>query len=328
MRRRDFVTLFGGAAAWPIAAHAQQHEQMRRVGIIMPATADDAIWQDRVGAFLQAMGLLGWTIGRNVRIDTRWATTNAAEIRKHAAELAALAPDAILAGGTSSVAPMLQATRITPIVFTMTNDPVGAGFVDNLARPGGNATGFMNWEFSIGAKWLELLKEIAPGITRVALLRDASQAFTINAFATVQAVAPSLGVQVIPINMRDAGEIEQSVANFARSLNGGLIPSPSGAVVSHRDLIVTLAARHKLPAIYWERFFVAAGGLMSYGPNNIEEFQQAAGYVDRILKGERPADMPVQAPTKYDLVINIKTAKALGLIVPNALIGRADEVIE
>jgi putative tryptophan/tyrosine transport system substrate-binding protein len=202
MRRRDFVTLFGGAAAWPIAAHAQQHEQMRRVGIIMPATADDAIWQDRVGAFLQAMGLLGWTIGRNVRIDTRWATTNAAEIRKHAAELAALAPDAILAGGTSSVAPMLQATRITPIVFTMTNDPVGAGFVDNLARPGGNATGFMNWEFSIGAKWLELLKEIAPGITRVALLRDASQAFTINAFATVQAVAPSLGVQVIPINMR------------------------------------------------------------------------------------------------------------------------------
>jgi putative tryptophan/tyrosine transport system substrate-binding protein len=328
MRRRDFVTLFGGAAAWPIAAHAQQHEQMRRVGIIMPATADDAIWQDRVGAFLQAMGLLGWTIGRNVRIDTRWATTNAAEIRKHAAELAALAPDAILAGGTSSVAPMLQATRITPIVFTMTNDPVGAGFVDNLARPGGNATGFMNWEFSIGAKWLELLKEIAPGITRVALLRDASQAFTINAFATVQAVAPSLGVEVIPINMRDAGEIEQSVANFARSLNGGLIPSPSGAVVSHRDLIVTLAARHKLPAIYWERFFVAAGGLMSYGPNNIEEFQQAAGYVDRILKGERPADMPVQAPTKYDLVINIKTAKALGLIVPNALIGRADEVIE
>jgi putative ABC transport system substrate-binding protein len=329
MRRREFITLLGGAtAAWPLAARAQQAERVRRIGVLLPATADDAEWQDRVGAFLQALGLLGWTIGRNVRIDTRWATTNAAEIRRHAAELAALAPDAILAGGTSSVPPLLEATRTVPIVFTLVNDPVGAGFVDSLARPGGNATGFMNWEFSIGGKWLELLKEMAPGVTRVAVLRDAGQAFTINAFAAIQAVAPSLRVEVIPVNLRDADEIEQSVATFARSPNGGLIPSPSAAVVRHRDLILTLAARHKLPAIYWDRFFVAAGGLMSYGPDIVEEFRQAAGYVDRILKGEKPADLPVQAPVKYELVINLKTAKALGLEVPPMLLARADEVIE
>jgi putative tryptophan/tyrosine transport system substrate-binding protein len=329
VRRRDFIKrIAGAAAAWPLAARAQPREQVRRVGILLPATADDAIWQERVGGFLQALGLLGWTIGRNVRIDTRWATSNAAEIRRHAAELAALAPDAILAGGTSSIAPLLQVTRTVPIVFTLANDPVGAGFVDSLARPGGNATGFMNWEFSIGAKWLELLKQIAPRVTRVAVLRDASQGFTTNAFAAVQAVAPSLGVEVIPVNMRDAGEIEQSVANFARSPNGGLIPSPSAAVVSHRDLIVTLAARHKLPAMYWDRFFVAAGGLMSYGPDAVEEFRQAAGYVDRILKGEKPADMPVQAPTKYELAINLKTAKTLDLKVPQPLLTTADEVIE
>jgi putative ABC transport system substrate-binding protein len=329
MRRRDFITLIGGTAiGWPLAARAQQREQVRRVGILLPATADDAVWQDRVGAFLQALGLSGWAIGRNVHIDTRWATPNDAEIRRHAAELAALAPDAILAGGTSSVAPLLQATRSVPIVFTLANDPVGAGFVDSLARPGANATGFMNWEFSIGAKWLELLKEIAPAVTRVAILRDASQGFTINAFAVVQAVAPSLGVEVIPINMRDVREIEQSVANFARSPNGGLLPSPSAAAVRQRDLILTLAARHKLPAIYWERFFVTAGGLMSYGPDVIEEFRQAAGYVDRILKGEKPADMPVQAPTKYQLVINLKTAKTLDLKVPQALLSTAAEVIE
>jgi putative ABC transport system substrate-binding protein len=321
VRRRDFLKrIAGSAAAWPLAAGAQPHEQVRRVGILLPAAADDAIWQDRVGAFLQALGLLGWTIGRNVRVDTRWATSNAAEIRRHAAEMAALAPDAILAGGTSSIGPLLQITRA--------NDPVGAGFVDSLARPGSNATGFMNWEFSIGAKWLELLKQIAPRVTRVAVLRDASQGFTTNAFAAVQAVAPSLGVEVIPVNMRDAGEIEQSVANFARSPNGGLIPSPSAAVVSHRDLIVTLAARHKLPAMYWDRFFVAAGGLMSYGPDAVEEFRQAAGYVDRILKGEKPADMPVQAPTKYELAINLKTAKTLDLKVPQPLLSTADEVIE
>ena len=329
MRRREFITLLAGSvAAWPRIVRAQQREQTRRVGILLPATADDAVWQDRLGAFLQGLGPLGWTIGRNLHVDTRWATPNAAEIRRHAAELAALAPDAILAAATSSVVPLLQATRTVPIIFTATNDPVGAGFVDSLARPGGNATGFMNWEFSMGAKWLELLKQIAPGVMRVAVLRDASQSFTVNVFTAIQTVAPSLGMEVIPVNMRDAGEIEQAVANFARSPNGGLIPSPSSAVVQHRDLIVTLAARHKLPAIYWERFFVTAGGLMSYGPDITEAFRQAAGYVDRILKGEKPADMPVQAPTKYELAINLKTAKALGLTVPQSLLARADEVIE
>jgi putative ABC transport system substrate-binding protein len=329
MRRREFISLLCGATvAWPIAARAQQGDRMRRVGILLPAAANDAVWQDRLGAFLQGLGLLGWTIGRNLRVDTRWATPNAAEIRKHAAELAALAPDAILAAATSSVLPLLQATRTVPIIFTATNDPVGAGFVDSLARPGGNATGFMNWEFSMGAKWLELLKQIAPGVTRVAVLRDASQGFTINVFTAIQTVAPSLGMEVIPVNMRDAGEIEQSVANFARLSNGGLIPSPSAAVVQHRDLIVTLAARHKLPAIYWERFFVTAGGLMSYGPDLTEAYRQAAGYVDRILKGEKPADLPVQAATKFELVINLKTAKALGLTLPNSLLSRANELIE
>ena len=329
MRRREFITLLAGSvAAWPRIVRAQQREQTRRVGILLPATADDAVWQDRLGAFLQGLGPLGWTIGRNLHVDTRWATTNAAEIRRHAAELAALAPDAILAAATSSVVPLLQATRTVPIIFTATNDPVGFGFVDSLARPGGNATGFMNWEFSMGAKWLELLKQIAPGVMRVAVLRDASQSFTVNVFTAIQTAAPSLGVEVIPVNMRDAGEIEQSVANFARSSNGGLIPSPSAAVVQHRDLIVTLAARHKLPAIYWERFFVTAGGLMSYGPDITEAFRQAAGYVDRILKGEKPADMPVQAPTKYELVINLKTAKAIGLTMPPSVLARADEVIE
>jgi putative tryptophan/tyrosine transport system substrate-binding protein len=329
MRRRDFMSVVGGAAAaWPLAARAQQRERLRRVGVLLPASADDAVWQDRIGAFLQALGLLGWTIGRNVRIDTRWATTNDAEIRRHAAELAALAPDAILAGGTSSVGPLLQATRSVPIVFTLANDPVGAGYVDSLARPGGNATGFMNWEFSIGAKWLELLRQIAPGVTRVAVLRDAGQGFTVSLFAAIQTVAPSLGVEVMPINVRDAGEMERSVATFARSPNGGLIPSPSAALVRHRDLILTLAARHRLPAIYWDRFFVDAGGLMSYGPDVVDEFRQAAGYMDRILKGEKPTDLPVQAPTKYELVINLKTAKMLGLTIPQSLLATADKVIE
>ena len=296
MRRREFITLLGGAAAaWPLAARAQQAERMRRIGVLLPAVADDPEWQARVGAFLQALALLGWTIGRNVRIDTRWATTNADEIRRHAAELAALAPDVILAGGATTAGPLLQATRIVPIVFTFGIDPVGAGLVDSLARPGGNATGFMSYEFSIGGKWLELLKEIAPGVTRVAVLRDATQAFAMSMFAAIQAVAPSLGVEVIPVNMRDAGEIEQSVETFARSPNGGLIAVGSAAPVRHRELILMLAARHKLPAVYWERFLVADGGLMSYGPDLVDQFRQAAGYVDRILKGEKPADLPVQA---------------------------------
>jgi ABC-type uncharacterized transport system substrate-binding protein len=329
MKRREFITLLGGAAAaWPLTARGQQGEQMRRIGVLLPAAADDPEWQARVGAFQQALALLGWTIGRNVRIDTRWGTTSAAEIRRQAAELAALAPDVILAGGASGVGPLLQATRTVPIVFTLGVDPVGAGVVDSLARPGGNATGFMAWEFSIAGKWLELLKQIAPGVTRVAVLRDASQAFATSLFAVMQAVAPSLGVEVIPVNMRDASEIEQSVGTFARSPNGGLIPVASAAAMRHRELILTLAARHKLPAIYWERFFVTAGGLMSYGADLVGQFRQAAGYVDRILKGEKPADLPVQAPTKYDLAINLKTAKALGLEIPPMLLARADEVIE
>jgi putative tryptophan/tyrosine transport system substrate-binding protein len=328
IRRREFITLLGGAAAWPLAARAQQPERMRRIGILLNAAADDPQFQTWVAAFKQALALLGWTLGRNVRIDTRWAGANPAEVRKHAAELAALAPDVILAGGATPAGPLLQATSIVPIVFTFGIDPVGAGLVDSLARPGGNATGFMSYEFSIGGKWLELLKEIAPGVTRVAVLRDATQAFAMSLFAAMQAVAPSLGVEVIPVNMRNAGEIEQSVETFARSPNGGLIPVGSAAAVRHRELILTLAARHKLPAVYWERFFVVAGGLMSYGPDLVEQFRQAAGYVDRILKGEKPADLPVQAPTKYGLVLNLKTAKALGLNVPPTLLARADEVIE
>jgi putative tryptophan/tyrosine transport system substrate-binding protein len=329
MKRREFVTLIGGTAVtWPLAARAQPAERMRRIGILLPAAADDAAWQARVGAFHQGLGQLGWNIGRNLQIDTRWATSNAAELRRQAAELAALAPDVILAGGSSSLGPLLQATRTVPIVFTLVVDPVGTGLVDSLARPGGNATGFMNWEYSMGGKWLELLKEIAPGVTRVAVLRDAAQGFATSQFAVIQAVAPSLRVEVSPVNMRDAGEIEQSVVTFARAPNGGLILIGSGAAVRHRDLIITLAARHKLPAIYFERFFVAAGGLASYGPDSVDAFRQAAGYVDRILKGEKPADLPVQAPTKYETVINLKTAKALGLAVPQALLARADAVIE
>jgi ABC-type uncharacterized transport system substrate-binding protein len=329
MRRRDFITLLGSAAAtWPLAARAQQPDQMRRIGVLLPAAADDPEWQARVGAFLQALALLGWTIGRNMRIDTRWAGANAAEIRRHAAELVALAPDVILAGGTTPAVPLLQATHTVPIVFTLGVDPVGAGFVDSLARPGGNATGFMAFEYSLAGKWLELLKQIAPGVTRVAILRDATQASATSMFAAMQAVAPSLGVEIIPVNMRNAGEIEQSVKTFARSPNGGLIPVSSATAVRHRELILTLAARHKLPAVYWERFFVVAGGLMSYGPDLVEQFQQAAGYVDRILKGEKPADLPVQTPTKFQLVINLKTARSLGLDVPPTLLARADEVIE
>ena len=278
---------------------------------------------------MQGLALLGWTIGRNVRIDTRWATTNAAEIRRHAAELAALAPDVILAHGATTVGPLLQATRTVPIVFPVVVDPVGAGFVDSLARPGGNATGFMNFEYSMGGKWLELLKQIAPGVTRVAVLRDATTPSGTGQFGAIQAVAPSLRVEVTPVNMRDAGEIERAVAAFARAPNGGLIVTASPLAQRHRDLIVTLAARHKLPAVYFDRFFVAAGGLISYGPDYIDQYRRAAGYVDRILKGEKPADLPVQAPTKYELVINLKTAKALGLDVPPTLLAarrRGDRV--
>jgi len=331
MKRREFMTLLGGAAAasvWPFAARAQQGERMRRIGIILPAAADDADYQARVGAFLQALALLGWTIGRNVRIDTRWTGANAAEIRRHAAELAALAPDVILAHGASTVGPLLQATRTVPIVFPVVSDPVGAGFVDSLARPDGNATGFMTAEFSMGGKWLELLKEIAPGVTRAAVLRDATLGSGTSQFAAIQAVAPLLRVEVNPFNMRDAGEIERAVAAFARSPNGGLIVTTGGRAQLHRDLIVTLAARHKLPAIYFERSFVAAGGLIAYGADYIDQYRRAAAYVDRILKGEKPADLPVQAPVKFETVLNLKTAKALGIDVPTSVLLRATEVIE
>jgi putative ABC transport system substrate-binding protein len=329
MRRREFITLVGGAAvAWPLVARAQQGERMRRIGVLLPAAADDAEYQARVGAFLQGLALLGWTIGRNVRIDTRWATTNAAEIRRHAGELAALAPDVILTHGDSTVGPLLQATRTVPVVFPVVGDPVGAGFVDSLARPGGNATGFMNFEFSIGGKWLELLKEIAPSVTRVAVLRDSAIPTGIGQFGVIQAVSPSLRVEVNPVNVRDAPEIERAVTEFTRSPNGGLILTGSGLAHVHRELIVTLVAQHKLPAVYFERSFVAAGGLVSYGPDQVDQYRRAAGYVDRILKGEKPADLPVQAPTKYETVLNLKTAKTLGLEVPATVLARADEVIE
>jgi putative ABC transport system substrate-binding protein len=288
---------------------------MRRIGVLLPATADDPEYQARIGAFLQGLAQLGWTIGRNVRIDTRWATANAADIRRHAAELAALAPDVILAHGASTVGPLLQATRTVPIVFPIVGDPVGAGFVDSLARPGGNATGFMTAEFSMAGKRLELLKQIASSVTRVAVLRDSTQGSGTGEFAAIQAVAPSLRVEVNPVNVRDAGEIERAVAAFARSPNGGVIVAAGAGAALHRNLIITLAARHKLPAVYFDRSFVAAGGLISYGADYFDQYRRAAGYVDRILKGEKPAELPVQAPTKYELAINLKTAKALGLDV-------------
>jgi ABC-type uncharacterized transport system substrate-binding protein len=329
MRRRDFISLLGGtAAAWPLAAHAQQAERMRRVAILLPAAAGDSAFQTRVGAFLQGLQQLGWVNGRNVSIDTRWATANPAEIRKHAAELAALAPDVIVAHATPTVGPLLQVTRTVPIVFPVIVDPVGAGFVESLARPGGNATGFTAFEYGMSGKWLELLKRITPSVTRVAVLRDPELASGTGQFGAIQAVAPLLGVEVSPVNVRDAGEIELAVTAFVRSGDGGLIVPASAAATSHRNLIITLAARHKLPAVYFDRAFVAAGGLSSYASDQVDQYRRAAGYVDRILKGEKPADLPVQAPTKYELVINLKTAKEIGLTVPQTLLVTADEVIE
>ena len=329
MKRREFITLLGGGAAvWPLAALAQQGERMRRIGVLMPLAADDTEGQARLAAFLQGLAQLGWTDGRNVRIDTRWSGGNADDTRRHATELAALAPDVILANGSAATGPLLQATRSVPIVFTLTPDPVGAGFVDSLAQPGGNATGFTSYEYGLSGKWPELLKQIAPSVTRVAVLRDPAITAGIGQFGAIQAVAPSLGVVASPVNVRDAGEIERAITAFARSANGGLIVTGSSLAVVHRNLIVTLAARHKLPAIYYERFFVAAGGLVSYGPNLVDQFRRAASYVDRILKGEKPADLPVQAPVKYELVINLKTAKALGLDLPPMVLARADTVIE
>ena len=391
MRRRQFITLLGGAAAWPLAARAQQGDRVRRIGVLIASTADDPEAQARIAAFTEALSQLGWTDGRNVRIDVRWATTNADGLRRHADELVALLPDVIVAAtGTATVAPLLQATRnaalaskasgqhgdfntmhapdtrpepgssarAVPIVFAVVIDPVGAGFVASLARPGGNATGFTIFEYGLSGKWLELLKQVAPGTTRAAVLRDPTIASGIGQFAAIQAVAPSLGVELTPVDVRDAPEIERAVTAFAsaalaseasgqrgnsivrspdarpepgssaRGSNGGLIVTANALASRHRDLIITLAARHRLPAVYAWRYFAADGGLISYGPDLFDQYRRAAGYVDRILRGEKPADLPVQAPTRYELVINLKTAKALGIDIPTTLLTRADEVIE
>jgi putative ABC transport system substrate-binding protein len=328
MRRRTVIGLLGGVAAtWPLAVPAQQGERMRRIGVLISLAVGDTEGRVRLAAFEQRLRELGWTDGRNVRLEYRWASEPNAG-RRMAAELVALAPDVVFAAGGASVTPLLAATRIVPIVFANVPDPVGSAFVESLARPGGNATGFMQFEYSLSAKWAELLKQIAPGLTRMAVIRDASLAFGIGQFAVIQSVAPSLGVEAIPINLRESAEIERSVAAFARKPNGGLIVTASALATVHRDLIVALAARHKLPAIYFLRFFVPAGGLLSYGPNLIEQYRGAAEYVDRILKGEKPADLPVQAPTKYELVVNLKTAAELGLTIPESVLLRATEVIE
>jgi putative ABC transport system substrate-binding protein len=327
-RRRFLATLGGAAASWPLAARAQQGERVRRIGVLMNQAADDPEGQARLIAFVQALQQFGWTDGRNVRIDTRWAAGDADRIRQYAAEFAAPAPDVILATGSFGVGPLLQATRAVPIVFVIVPDPVGAGFVDNLARPGGNATGFLQFEYALSGKWLELLKQVAPSVTRAAVIRDPAITAGIGQFGVIQSVAQSLGVEVSPVNVRDPGEIERAVAAFARTPNAGLIVTGSALATVHRRLIINLAARHKLPAAYVSRYFITDGGLISYGTDFPDQYRQAAGYVDRILKGAKPADLPVQAPTKYELVINLKTAKALGLEVPLTLLARADEVIE
>src|SRR5690349_8416758 len=328
MRRRDFIVVLSGAVTWPGGSRAQQAERVRRVGVLMAAAADDPEYQARISAFVQGLQQLGWADGRNVRVDTRWAN-DPGGLRRHAAELAALEPDVIVAAtGTTTVAPLLEATRKVPIVFVLAIDPVGAGFVASLSRPGGNATGFTMFEYGMSVKWLELLKEIAPGVSRAAVLRDPAIASGIGQFGAVQAAAPALGVELSPVDVRDAPEIERAVAAFAGIPNGGLVVTASPSSTNHRDLIIALAARHKLPAVYWERFYVTAGGLISYGPDRLDQYRQAAGYVDRILKGEKAADLPVQVPTKFQIVINQKTAKTLGITVPQSVLARADEVIE
>jgi putative tryptophan/tyrosine transport system substrate-binding protein len=327
MRRREFISLLGGAVAgWPLAARAQQGERVRRVGVLMNLAVGDPEGEARSAAFLQTLQQLGWSDGRNVRIDYRWAAGDAGRFHRYAEELLALVPDVILASATPSVQALQQATRTVPIVFAIVADPVGAGFVDSLARPGGNVTGFTPFEYGISGKWLELIKELAPRVTRVAVLRDLT--IGLAQLGAIQSVAPSLGIELRPVNVRDADEIERSIAAFARGSNGALVVTASTSAIIHRELITTLAARNKLPAVYYTRYWVAGGGLMSYGPDFRDQFRRAAGYVDRILRGEKPADLPVQAPTKYDLVINLKTAKALGLEVPPTLLARADEVIE
>jgi len=326
--RRELIAALGGAAAWPLAARAQQPDRMRRIGVLMNVAADDPEGQARIAAFHQGLQEWGWTLGRNARIDVRWGAVDADSSRRYAAELVGLAPDVILASASAAIAALQQTTRTIPIVFTSVADPVGAGFVETLAHPGGNITGFSLYEFTLSGKWLELLKEIAPGVTRAAVLRDAALGSGVGQYAIIQAVAPSLWVELRPIDVRDPGEIERAIVTFAQSPNGGLIIVGSPAALIHRDLIITLAAHHQLPAVYPLPYFAHSGGLIAYGPDSISPYRRAAGYVDRILKGEKPADLPVQAPTKYELVINLKTAKALGLSVPQSLLSRADEVIE
>jgi putative tryptophan/tyrosine transport system substrate-binding protein len=328
MKRRAFITLIGGAAAWPLAARAQHSERMRRIGVLMGIAENDPDSRARIAALLQGLEELGWTNGRNVHIDARWSAGDTGRIRNDAAELVTLAPDVILANGAPTVEALRQATRTVPVVFTNVIDPVGAGFVESLGSPGGNATGFTLFEYGLSGKWLELLKQIAPGVTRVAVLRDAATSSGIGQFAVIQAMAPSFGVELRPIDLRDPSEIERAVTTFARSSNGGLIVTGSVAAQVHRDLIIALVAGHRLPAVYPLRYHAASGGLISYGPDPVIPIRRAASYIDRILKGEKPADLPVQAPTKYELVINLKTAKALGLEVPASLLARADEVIE
>ena len=329
MRRRDFIKVIAGsAAAWPLAAVAQQQERVRRIGVLMNIAENDPEAAVRVLAFVRGLAERGWTLGGNLQIEYRWAAGNANLYRKYAPELFALAPDVLLATGGTGVGALQQVTRTIPIVFVGTTDPVIRGLIASMARPGGNTTGFIEFEYSMCGKWLELLKQIAPPVTRAAVLRDPTIASGIGQFAAVQAVAPSLGVELSPVDVRDAGEIERAVTAFARSSNGGLIVTASALATRHRDLIIALAARLRLPAVYSYRFFVTVGGLISYGPDFVDQYRQAAGYVDRILKGEKPADLPVQAPTKYELAINLKTAKALGLTVPQALLASADKVIE
>jgi putative ABC transport system substrate-binding protein len=329
VKRRQFITLLGGAAiGWPLSARAQQPDRMRRIGVLASQSADDPVAQARNAAFLQGLRALGWMVGHNVQIEYRWASGDGDRSRKNAAEMVALAPDVILATGGVSVGPLLQVSRTLPIVFVQVTDPVGAGYVESLARPGGNATGFIPFEFGTSGKWLELLKEIAPGVKRVAVLRDAALALGMGQLGAIQSVAPSFGVELRPIGVGDVNEIERGVAAFARDPNGALIVTVSPSAISHREKIIRLAEQHKLPAIYPYRFFATDGGLISYGPDTIEPYRRAAGYIDRILKGEKPADLPVQAPTRYELVINLKTAKALGIDLPPTLLARADEVIE
>jgi len=328
MQRREFITLLSGAAmAWPLAAHAQQTERVRRIGVLIPFTATDPEAKARNVVFEQSLQQLGWTVGRDLQIDYRSPGGEAASIRRSAAELVALAPDLIMTVGSATMGPVQQATRTIPIVFVNLADPVGAGFVQSLARPGGNATGFTNFEYSMSGKWVELLKQIAPGLTRAAVLRDPTTAAGIGQFVGIQSVAQSVGVELTPVGVRDVEEIERGVTAFARSGNGGLIVT-AGGTAFRRDLIIKLASRHKLPAVYPFRYYAKDGGLISYGPDTLDPIRRAAVYVDRILRGEKPADLPVQAPTKYELVINLKTAKALGLTVPATLLARADEVIE